>query len=237
MDNAWDYNEGVSESRMGKALVGRRDKVFLMTKACPHGRGARTAMRQLEESLRRLKTDYLDLWQLHEVIFEDEPAKYFAPGGASADIGCGSGRDVDWLNRNGYPCIGFEPSAGLRDEARRRFPDWRFEAGALPDLDALNGETFANVVCETVLMHLPPADIRTAVRALARALDLRGTLYLSWRVTDGADVRDAAGRLYCAFPVDAVRSELAGFAMLYDADEISASSGHRVHRLIVRRPG
>jgi aryl-alcohol dehydrogenase-like predicted oxidoreductase len=82
MDNAWDYNEGVSEMRMGKALVGRRDKVFLMTKACPHGRDARTAMRQLEESLRRLKTDYLDLWQLHEVIFDDEPAKYFAPGGA-----------------------------------------------------------------------------------------------------------------------------------------------------------
>ncbi len=43
MDNAWDYNEGVSETRMGKALVGRRDKVFLMTKACPHGRDARTA--------------------------------------------------------------------------------------------------------------------------------------------------------------------------------------------------
>jgi predicted aldo/keto reductase-like oxidoreductase len=82
MDNAWDYNEGASETRMGKALVGHRDKVFLMTKACPHGRDARTAMRQLEESLRRLKTDYLDLWQIHEVIFDDEPARYFAPGGA-----------------------------------------------------------------------------------------------------------------------------------------------------------
>ncbi len=82
MDNAWDYNEGVSETRMGKALAGRRDKVFLMTKACPHGRDARTAMRQLEDSLRRLRTDYLDLWQIHEVIFEDEPAKYFARGGA-----------------------------------------------------------------------------------------------------------------------------------------------------------
>ena len=82
MDNAWDYNEGVSEIRMGKALAGRRDKVFLMTKACPHGRDARTAMRQLDESLRRLKTDYLDLWQLHEVIFADEPKKYFATGGA-----------------------------------------------------------------------------------------------------------------------------------------------------------
>jgi uncharacterized protein len=82
MDNAWDYNEGVSETRMGHALAGRRDKVFLMTKVCTHGRDARTAMRQLEESLRRLKTDYLDLWQIHEVIFDDEPARYFAKGGA-----------------------------------------------------------------------------------------------------------------------------------------------------------
>jgi predicted aldo/keto reductase-like oxidoreductase len=82
MDNAWDYNEGVSEIRMGKALAGRRDKVFLMTKCCVHGRDARTAMKQLEESLRRLRTDYLDLWQIHEVIFDDEPAKYFAKGGA-----------------------------------------------------------------------------------------------------------------------------------------------------------
>jgi aryl-alcohol dehydrogenase-like predicted oxidoreductase len=82
MDNAWDYNDGVSERRMGAALAGRRDKVFLMTKACPHGRDARTAMRQLEDSLRRLRTDYLDLWQLHEVIFADEPAQYFAKGGA-----------------------------------------------------------------------------------------------------------------------------------------------------------
>src|SRR5688500_10459733 len=49
MDNAWDYNAGVSETRMGKALAGRRDKVFLMTKACVHGRDARTAMKQLEE--------------------------------------------------------------------------------------------------------------------------------------------------------------------------------------------
>src|SRR5215217_3777095 len=82
MDNAWDYNEGVSETRMGKAIADRREKVFLMTKCCVHGRDARTAMRQLEQSLRRLKTDYLDLWQIHEVIFDDEPAKYFAKGGA-----------------------------------------------------------------------------------------------------------------------------------------------------------
>jgi uncharacterized protein len=82
MDNAWDYNDGLSEERMGKAIAGRRDQVFLMTKVCTHGRDARTAMRQLEDSLRRLKTDHLDLWQIHEVVFDDEPARYFARGGA-----------------------------------------------------------------------------------------------------------------------------------------------------------
>jgi aryl-alcohol dehydrogenase-like predicted oxidoreductase len=82
MDNAWDYNDGLSEERMGKALAGRRGGAFLMTKVCTHGRDARTAMRQLEDSLRRLRTDYLDLWQIHEVVFDDEPARYFARGGA-----------------------------------------------------------------------------------------------------------------------------------------------------------
>jgi uncharacterized protein len=81
MDNAWDYNDGLSEQRMGRALAGRRDRVFLMTKVCTHGRDARTAMRQLEDSLRRLRTDYLDLWQIHEVVFDNEPARHFARGG------------------------------------------------------------------------------------------------------------------------------------------------------------
>src|SRR4029453_5664147 len=81
LDNAWDYNDGVSESRMGGAIADRRDRVFLMTKLCTHGRDARTAMRQLEESLRRLRTDHLDLWQIHEVAFDDEPRRHFARGG------------------------------------------------------------------------------------------------------------------------------------------------------------
>jgi aryl-alcohol dehydrogenase-like predicted oxidoreductase len=81
LDNAWDYNDGLSETRMGKGLIGRRDQAFLMTKVCTHGRGARVAMRQLEDSLRRLRTEYLDLWQVHEVVFDDEPAQHFARGG------------------------------------------------------------------------------------------------------------------------------------------------------------
>jgi len=81
LDNAWEYNQGRSEEWMGRALQGRRDKVFLMTKVCTHGRDKKVAMRQLEESLRRLRTDHLDLWQIHEVIYDNDPDLHFARGG------------------------------------------------------------------------------------------------------------------------------------------------------------
>ena len=81
MDNCWDYNNGLSEMRMGKALRdGYRDKVFLMTKV--DGREKNLARKQIEESLRRLQTDHLDLLQLHEVIRVSEPDRAFASGGA-----------------------------------------------------------------------------------------------------------------------------------------------------------
>ncbi|MBA3297537.1 MAG: aldo/keto reductase, partial [Acidobacteria bacterium] len=81
MDNAWEYHDGRSEALMGKALADRRDRVFLMTKVCTHGRSSRVAMRQLEESLRRLRTDYLDLWQIHECVYYNDPERHFAAGG------------------------------------------------------------------------------------------------------------------------------------------------------------
>jgi aryl-alcohol dehydrogenase-like predicted oxidoreductase len=82
MDNAWEYHEGRAEQIMGKAIADRRDRVFLMTKLCTHGRNKREAMRQLDQSLRRLKTDYLDLWQIHECVYESDPELHFAGGGA-----------------------------------------------------------------------------------------------------------------------------------------------------------
>ena len=73
LDNAWEYNGGRSEELMGKGLQGKRQQVFLMTKVCSHGRDKKVALQQLDDSLRRLKTDYLDLWQIHEVVYEDDP--------------------------------------------------------------------------------------------------------------------------------------------------------------------
>jgi aryl-alcohol dehydrogenase-like predicted oxidoreductase len=81
MDNAWEYNEGRSEAWMGQALKGKRDKVFLMTKVCTHGRGKDVALKQLEESLKRLQTDHLDLWQVHEVVYDSDPELIYAKGG------------------------------------------------------------------------------------------------------------------------------------------------------------
>lgn len=86
MDNAWEYHEGRSEEWMGTALKGRRAQAFLMTKVCTHGRDAKLAMQHLEESLRRLQTDHLDLWQVHEVIYDNDPDLHFEKGGVMEAI-------------------------------------------------------------------------------------------------------------------------------------------------------
>ena len=81
MDNCWDYHNGESEVRMGNALRdGYRQKVFLMTKL--DGQTRQAAAAQLEQSLRRLQTDFIDLVQLHEIIRPEDPERVFAPGGA-----------------------------------------------------------------------------------------------------------------------------------------------------------
>ena len=85
-DNAWDYHDGYSEIVMGKALAtdGRRDKVFLMTKGCD--RDYAGAMRCIDESLKRLQTDYLDLWQFHEIVYDNDPDWVFEQDGIRAAI-------------------------------------------------------------------------------------------------------------------------------------------------------
>jgi len=160
--------------------------------------------------------------------------EHFTPG-LTADIGCGSGRDAAWMNANGFETIGYDASEGLLAEARRRHPGVPFEQAALPGLEGMDDGQFQNVLCETVIMHLPPTDIPASVSRLIDVLKPGGALYLSWRITEGADRRDEFGRLYGAFDASLVLDALAGADIVLDQQSVSASSAKVVRRLIARR--
>lgn len=160
--------------------------------------------------------------------------KYFRPG-RTADVGCGSGRDAAWLTAHGFPTVGFEPSTGLLREARRRHPDVEFQVAALPELEGIAEGSFQNVLCETVVMHLQAELIVPSVRKLLHITEPGGTLYLSWRVTEGGDRRDEHGRLYAAFDPSLVFEPLSDAAVVLDEQVASPSSGKAVRRIIARK--
>jgi SAM-dependent methyltransferase len=166
---------------------------------------------------------------LHAVI-----KRLFVPGGRTADIGCGSGRDVAWLCENGFRATGYDPSQVLT-EARARYPHLVFAASALPDLPGIQAGSFDNVLCETVIMHLAQPAIAPSVARLTSIVRPGGILYLSWRVTRGSDQRDGHGRLYAAFDKALVTGALADASILLDEETISASSGKTIHRVVARK--
>jgi aryl-alcohol dehydrogenase-like predicted oxidoreductase len=77
-DNAWEFHRGLSEEKLGIALKGKRDKVIVMSAVCTHGPNQDVAMRMLDASLTRLQTDHLDVWQIHEVIYHNDPELIYA---------------------------------------------------------------------------------------------------------------------------------------------------------------
>jgi predicted aldo/keto reductase-like oxidoreductase len=128
MDNCWDYHGGESERRMGKALEGGlRTRVFLMTKL--DGRTADAASRQLDESLRRLRTDHVDLVQIHEVIRMSDPARVFGPGGAvEALVRAREKGKVRFIGFTGHKSPDIH--LAMLDEARRH--GFRFDTVQMP---------------------------------------------------------------------------------------------------------
>jgi predicted aldo/keto reductase-like oxidoreductase len=128
MDNCWDYNGGESEIRMGKALRnGYRAKVFLMTKV--DGRTKDSAARQIDESLKRLQTDHLDLLQFHEVIRLEDPDRFFAPGGAlEAFLAARKAGKIRFIGFTGHK----DPLVHLRMLEMADRHDFRFDTVQMP---------------------------------------------------------------------------------------------------------
>ena len=161
--------------------------------------------------------------------------RFFRPG-PTADIGCGSGREVAFLAACGFDAIGYDASDALLEQARLRYPGLRFATAVLPELASVPEGAFDNVLCETVIMHLRRPQILGAVRRLLAILKAGGILYLSWRVTEGADRRDPHGRLYSAFESALIHEAIDGAAtLLLDDEPLSASSGRRIHRIVARK--
>jgi aryl-alcohol dehydrogenase-like predicted oxidoreductase len=100
LDNAWDYHDGRSEELMGRALEGRRDQAFVMTKNCE--RDYAGSMRCLEDSLRRLRTDRIDLWQFHEMVYDNDPDWVFEKGGMKAAIEARKAGKVRFIGFTGH---------------------------------------------------------------------------------------------------------------------------------------
>jgi SAM-dependent methyltransferase len=166
------------------------------------------------------------------VDLQDIIRRFFIAGGVTADIGCGSGREVAWLNAHGFAAAGFDASDGLLAEARQRYPDFTFAHAELPDLRGVAAGSYDNVLCETVIMHLAPALIPLSVRRMLDLVKPGGIFYLSWRVSDGADQRDQYGRLYAAFDMLLVLAELSDVTLLLNEQVVSASSGKKIHRIV-----
>ena len=128
LDNCWDYNDGISEVRMGQALRnGYRQKVFLMTKM--DGRTADEYNKQLEQSLGRLQTDMIDLVQFHEVIRMEDPDRIFAPGGAiEAAVAARNAGKIRYIGFTGHK----DPAVHLRMLETAQKHSFHFDTVQMP---------------------------------------------------------------------------------------------------------
>src|ERR1700721_355079 len=135
----------------------------------------------------------------------------------------------------GCAAKGFDASARLLGQAGARFPNLSFAWAELPALRGIAVNSYDNVLCETVIMHLDRARIAPSVRRMLDIVKPGGVFYLSWRVTEDADQRDQHKRLYAAFDAAVVRAELDAATPLLDEEVVSASSGKKIHRLVVKK--
>jgi aryl-alcohol dehydrogenase-like predicted oxidoreductase len=156
-DNSWDYHQGASEKLMGKLIKGRRDKIFLMTKVCTHDTGDRhTAMKMLEESLERLGTDHLDLWQVHAVATQEQVERAFGKDGVMEAV-------VEAQKQGKVRYIGFtghtEPDVHLAMLSK----GFAFDACQLPisPIEANSNAFVRRVLPELVKQGIAPLAMKT----------------------------------------------------------------------------
>ncbi len=121
--------------------------------------------------------------------------QYFIKGGKTLDVGCGIGRDTQWLNQQGFPSLGVDASVEMLKFAQNFYPTADFLQDDLPDLAKIGLLRFQNILCSAVLMHLPETQIPIACQRLLALLETDGRLIISVRGTQAENQRER-GKLY-----------------------------------------
>lgn len=162
---------------------------------------------------------------------------HFRPGAPTADIGCGSGRDVHWLKGAGFPVVGYDAATMLLDEARKAFPDIEVREAVLPELAAIPDATYTNVLCSATLMHLPAAAMIAAVQNLARITASNGCLVVSVRGSTTATSREPDGRLFTPLPTGRLTLllEAVGFVVEQTLEHPDTNRSHITWTTLVAR--
>lgn len=152
---------------------------------------------------------------------------FFVHKGKSLDIGCGSGRDAAWLAENNYDPIGIDASIGMLRESRRRHPHVPVAVSSLPGLSAIMDESFNNVLCSAVLMHLNHAMLPVAARNIVRIMKKKSNLIISYRGTREGNNREN-GKLYEPIETEEVINIFSGSGAKLVYQEAEVESGRNL---------
>lgn len=157
---------------------------------------------------------------LHELI-----TKHFSKGGTVLDVGCGTGRDCEWLSQKGYLTTGVDASVGMLSLAKDSYPNISFVQGSLPKLTRIDTEQFANVLCSAVIMHLPAEQLEQTATNLLRVATSGGCVLITYRGSPSEDNRES-GKLYTPLAPNTV---IAAFEQL-DATLVSQTQNTEEER-------
>ncbi|MDF1583259.1 MAG: class I SAM-dependent methyltransferase [Methyloprofundus sp.] len=146
------------------------------------------------KTIQAYNQDAKNIAKLHSTLIPERIyqliQQFFIKEGDSVDIGCGIGRDTHWLNQQGYPCIGIDASIEMLNEAISLYPSEHFSEDYLPSLKTLPENSFQNILCSAVLMHIPQAKLESACQRLLELLKPNGCLIVSFRATNEPDQRE-----------------------------------------------
>lgn len=162
--------------------------------------------------------------------------QYFIKEGNSVDIGCGIGRDTHWLNQQGYPCIGIDASIGMLNEAISLYPSEYFSEDHLPNLKTLRANSFQNILCSAVLMHIPQTKLECACQRLLELLKKNGCLIVSFRTTNEPHYRENE-KLYDPINTKEFLNlfESKGCEILLNESEIEVKRDLTWHNVVIKK--